>query len=114
MKPTAAPSLIDNLKLSYLSSIPAGMMDSIYLEEPQGILGKFTKIIRLRLLFLVFLALTTVDMVTAGLTALICNTLWKKPLCPFSQPNINRFYLSEINYFLLHPRKSQTRSECGW
>ena len=70
MKQSLPSYIYDNLKLSYLSAIPAGLIDEIYLEEPRGLLGKTAKILRLRALYVVFLGLLAIDLVTSGLTAL--------------------------------------------
>ena len=70
MKQSLLSYLYDNLKLSFLSAIPAGLMDRIYLEEPLGVLGKTAKFLRLRALYVVFLGLLAVDLVTSGITAL--------------------------------------------
>jgi len=57
-------------KVGYFSSIPALIIDRCYLEEPRNFFSQAWQFIRIRITFLLFVALAAVDLVVAGLLAL--------------------------------------------
>ena len=65
-------SMYDNLMniTGFFSSIPAGMIDRIYLEEPKGVVANTWAFLRIRALYLSFLVLSAIDIAVDGVLVL--------------------------------------------
>lgn len=56
-------------KIGYFSSVPAGMIDRDYLQVPRTFGGRIWQSVKIRVTYLLFLVLASVDLVVSGLMA---------------------------------------------